>query len=355
MRKALITGGLGFVGYHLSVRLLAEGFEVDVYDNGSRGRIDAAIAALREDRRYRLVMGELGNDRDLGSLRTDYTHIFHLAAVVGVRHVLNNPYRVLIENISSLANVLSVARRQRDLHRFVFPSTSEVYAGTLQHFGIPIPTPETTPLTIPDLGQPRTSYLLSKIYGEALCHQAELPFTIIRPHNVYGPRMGMAHVVPELIARAHQAAPGGTLVVFSPCHKRTFCYVDDAIELMVRIVNSTAGLHGTFNIGSVAEEVSMATLAELVIATVGKQLIVENGPDTPGSPERRRPDLARAIAVASFVPAVPLEEGVRRTYEWYRAGHFDVVEPSVMAGRASTSSPRPATRWRGKPGGRLSR
>jgi nucleoside-diphosphate-sugar epimerase len=333
MRKALITGGLGFIGYHLSVRLLSEGFEVDVYDNGSRGRIDAAIAALQEDRRYRLVMSELANDRELG---TDYTHIFHLAAVVGVRHVLQDPYRVLIENVSSLANALSFAKRQRDLQRFVFPSTSEVYAGTLQHFGIPIPTPETTPLTVPDLGQPRTSYLLSKIYGEALCHHAELPFTIIRPHNVYGPRMGMAHVVPELLARAHQAAPGGTLVVYSPHHKRTFCYVDDAIELIVRIVTSSAASRDTFNIGSVAEEVSMATLAELVIATVGKPLVVKHGPDTPGSPERRRPDLARAMAVASFVPAVPLEDGVRRTYEWYRARHFDVVEPSVVTARAST-------------------
>ena len=99
-----------------------------------------------------------------------------------------------------LAAVSTAAARFEKL--FVFASTSEVYAGSLEHFGLPIPTPETAPLGLPDLGRPRTTYMLSKIYGEALCRHAGLPFTILRPHNLYGPRMGMAHVIPELHARA---------------------------------------------------------------------------------------------------------------------------------------------------------
>src|SRR5262249_42666036 len=147
-------------------------------------------------------------------------------------------------------NVIKVARRQTDLRRLIFPSTSEVYAGTLQYFGMPFPTPETTPLTVTDLAQPRTSYMLSKIYGEALCHHADVPFTIVRPHNVYGPRMGMAHVIPELLKRAYQAPTGGRLSVSSADHKRTFCYVDDAVEFIVRLAEAPTGLSGTFNIGS---------------------------------------------------------------------------------------------------------
>jgi nucleoside-diphosphate-sugar epimerase len=91
-----------------------------------------------------------------------------------------------------LENVLTLARDQRDFSRFLFASTSEVYAGTLQYFGMPIPTPENTPLAMTALDEPRTSYMISKIMGEAMCQQSGLPFTIFRPHNVYGPRMGMA-------------------------------------------------------------------------------------------------------------------------------------------------------------------
>src|SRR5260370_36313409 len=110
-----------------------------------------------------------------------------------------------------VGNVIGFARSETELRRLVFPSTSEVYAGTLQYFGMPFPTPETTPLAITDLAQPRASYMLSKIYGEALCQHAGVPFTIVRPHNVYGRRMRMAHAVPERLNRTHQNPTGGKL------------------------------------------------------------------------------------------------------------------------------------------------
>src|SRR5690606_19448171 len=106
-----------------------------------------------------------------------------------------------------------------------------------------------TPLAISPLEHPRTSYMLSKIYGEALVHQCGLPFTIIRPHNFYGPRMGLSHVVPELLSKIHAMADGDELVVASMDHSRTFCFIDDAIEFIVRLIDGPAGLGGTFNIG----------------------------------------------------------------------------------------------------------
>jgi len=326
MSKALITGGLGFIGYHLSSRLLAEGFEVHAYDNRRRGTIDAQVEALRANSRYRLIIGDLIDESSLQRLADNYTYIFHMAAIVGVRHVAEQPYQVLIDNVASLANVIDFARRQTDLRRLVFPSTSEVYAGTLQYFGMSFPTPETTPLAITDLAQPRTSYMLSKIYGEALCQHAGVPFTIVRPHNVYGPRMGMAHVVPELLKRTHQTPTGGKLPVFSANHKRTFCYVDDAVEFIIRLAKASAGLSGTFNIGSSTEEISIARLAELIVATVGKHLEIESAPATQGSTERRQPHLGHAITVAGYTPTVSLHEGILRTYEWYRACGFETAE-----------------------------
>lgn len=333
--KALVTGGLGFIGSHLSARLLAQGFEVHAYDNAERGTVDAWIGALRSRDGYRLILGDLKAVDGLDELDVGYTHVFHLAAIVGVENVVRQPYRVLRDNALTLARMLEWSKTNKTLQRFVFPSTSEVYAGTLESFGMKIPTPESTPLTVADLGRPRTSYMLSKIYGEALCRHAGVPFTIIRPHNVYGPRMGMAHVVPELLERAHRSPPGGRLTVFSPSHKRTFCFVDDAVELIVRIALAPAGLNETFNIGSADEETSINALAELVIRTVGKPLEIELAPETAGSPERRRPDIGLAASVASYVPFVPLAEGVRRTYDWYRTNVFDGDDPSAAGPRGT--------------------
>jgi UDP-glucose 4-epimerase len=326
MNKALITGGLGFIGYHLSARLLAEGYVVHAFDNAQRGKIDSEIDTLKANHRYRLIVGDLINEICLEQIGHDYTHIFHLAAIVGVKNVIDKPYNVLKENTLALLNVINTARRQKNLVRFVFPSTSEVYAGTLQYFGLRIPTPEYVPLTITDVGQPRTSYMLSKIYGEALCRQSGVPFTIIRPHNVYGPRMGMAHVIPELLERAHSCPDGGTLLVYSAHHKRTFCYVDDAVELIVKIASSPEGTNQTFNIGSADPETSIGTLAQMIIETVGKDLKIEPGPETSGSPARRRPDVSFVTSVAHYAPMVSLPKGLHRTYDWYCTRWFKAAD-----------------------------
>jgi nucleoside-diphosphate-sugar epimerase len=326
MKRALITGGLGFIGYHLSVRLLAKGFAVDACDNGQRGRVDAQIEALMRTDGYRLIRGDLADTAFLETLGSEYSHIFHLAATVGVKNVTAAPDRVLTDNILSLINALRFARAQPGLARFVFASTSEVYAGTLQHFGLPFPTPESTPLALGDLGEPRTTYMLSKIYGEALCHHLGVPFTIVRPHNIYGPRMGMAHVIPELLERARLSPPEGRLLVHSAHHKRSFCYIDDAIEMMLGLAMSPAGSKQTFNIGSADDAITIARLAELVVETVGTPVKIEPGADTPGSPVNRHPDVRFAIAVSGHQPRVSLPEGIRRTYEWYRARAYQPRE-----------------------------
>src|SRR5690606_4368664 len=108
---------------------------------------------------FSIVVADLRDPGSLDSVGTDYTHVFHFAALLGVQNVLERPYAVLRENISMLETMLDVAARQANLERFVFPSTSEVYVGTLQHFELPLPTPETTPLAISPLEHPRTSYM----------------------------------------------------------------------------------------------------------------------------------------------------------------------------------------------------
>ncbi|MEN8182287.1 MAG: NAD-dependent epimerase/dehydratase family protein [Myxococcota bacterium] len=323
MSKALVTGGAGFIGYHLCSRLVASGHQVDLLDDLSRGVRDRALETLIGRPELTVRVGDLRSPEAFRGLDTDYTHVFHLAAIIGVANVLDRPYAVLRDNLEMLNRMLDFCQGLGSLERFVFPSTSEVYAGTLQHFSLPIPTPETTPLALTDLSHPRTSYMLSKIYGEALCHQAGLPFTIIRPHNVYGPRMGLAHVVPELLQRAHRAEAGSALRVYSVDHRRTFCFVDDAVDQILGLAEAESATSGTFNIGSTDVETRIADLAELVVRVVGRRLTVEAAEETPGSPSRRCPDMTHTLAVVGSGSEVSLEEGVRRTYHWYRDHIFE--------------------------------
>lgn len=258
----------------------------------------------------------------LDDLGGDYARIFHLAAIVGVANVARQPYAVLEQNLVLLLNLIEFARRQRDLDRFVFASTSEIYAGTLEAFEMSIPTPETTPIAVPDVALPRTSYMLSKLYGEALCAQSELPVTIVRPHNFYGPRMGLSHVIPELLQRAHAAADGGALEVYSVDHRRTFCYIDDAVEILVRVAEVPACLGRTLNAGRQAPEVAIGDLARMIVATTGRDLSIVPLEATAGSPERRAPDMTAVTELVGYEARVSLEEGVRRTHDWYLANVF---------------------------------
>jgi nucleoside-diphosphate-sugar epimerase len=321
--KALITGGAGFIGVHLARAMLERGWRVDLVDNFTRGVLDAELDSLQGSGSVRLIERDLLAPDAFVGFDDDYDYVVHFAAIVGVSHVMGRPYDVLTDNVLMTSHVISWARRQPRLQRFLFASTSEVYAGTLTHLGDPIPTPEAVVLTLSDLGEPRTSYLLSKIYGEAMCHHAGIPFTIFRPHNVYGPRMGLSHVIPELLQRAHAAAEGESVEVFSVDHRRTFCYVEDAVEMMLRAAESAAAAGETLNIGNDAPEVTIGELALLVVKTVGKRLEIVPLPPTPGSPARRRPDMTKTSALTGYEPTVSLERGIERTYDWYRTRVFE--------------------------------
>jgi UDP-glucose 4-epimerase len=323
MSGVLITGGGGFIGAHLARLLADQGDEVDLVDDLSRGRLDADLVALQERSNVRLIEKDLLAPGALDDLGAGYELIFHLAAIVGVANVLDAPDRVLRRNIELLTAALELGTRQKDLGRFVFASTSEVYAGALALGTLPLPTPEDAPLTVTDPKLPRTSYMLSKIVGEAMSFQSGLPVTVVRPHNVYGPRMGLAHVIPELLKRAHEAADDDSLEVYSVEHRRTFCHVSDAVEMLSRAARAPEGAGETLNVGKQEPEIRIGDLAELIVQVVGRRLEVEPLPPHPGSPERRSPDMTRTSKVTGYVARMPIEDGVRDTYDWYRANVFD--------------------------------
>ncbi|MCD4708491.1 MAG: NAD-dependent epimerase/dehydratase family protein [Candidatus Sabulitectum sp.] len=321
MKKVLITGGAGFIGYHLACNLAQKGYLVDIADNFARGVKDSFLIELSNHDNVNLLDLDLLSKTSLETLDTDYVFIYHLAAVIGVQFVLKAPYEVLTKNMELLSNVIEFGRTQMHLKKLVFTSTSEIYAGTLRYFNLPVPTPESTPLAVTDLSENRTSYMLSKIYGEAMCLHSGLPVTIIRPHNFYGPRMGLSHVVPELFKKAFFGKEN-KLTVFSPDHRRTFCYIDDAVEIMRILAESETSTGEAYNAGNDSPEITIISLAENILEIAGADLVVKAGSVTEGSPRRRCPDMSKTIKATGYTPAVSLDEGLRRTFNWYKTNVF---------------------------------
>ncbi|MDC0309011.1 NAD-dependent epimerase/dehydratase family protein [bacterium] len=321
-KKVLITGGSGFMGFHLAAKLCSEGYEVDILDNFSRGPYDKDLEILSKYPNAKIIKGDMRYQTIFNSCSVDYNLVFHFAAILGVANVLERPFNVLTENISMFINVLEFAKSLKNLDRLIFPSTSEVYAGTLEYFQLKIPTPEKTPLAVSDLSMPRTSYMLSKIYGEALCWHSQVPFTIIRPHNIFGPRMGMSHVIPELLKKAFEAPNGGEIEVASVNHTRTFCFINDAIEQIKRIAELPICEGIALNVGNQTPEISMQDLAAIVVETLGKSLTITEKYDTPGSVTRRCPDMTETTRRIEYSAQCELRTGVKITYEWYRDNLF---------------------------------
>lgn len=328
-RSALITGGAGFIGGFLAQALLAAGWRVDILDNLRRGRNDAFMRQLLQNDQARFINGDLLQEHCAAQCDGPYEVIFHFAAILGVQTVLQEPFRTLADNVRLLENALFIARQQPDLQRFVFASTSEVYAGSLENIGLRIPTPESHVIALPDLAKPRTSYMLSKLYGEALVQHSGLPYTIIRPHNVYGPRMGLSHVIPQLLEKAHMAANGSEIEVFSPQHTRTFCFIDDAVEMVVRAATVPQTRNLTLNLGTQDPEYPIAELARLVVLATGKELRLRHGPETEGSPSRRCPDMSLMTMATGYASSVALGAGIAQTYDWYCRNVFGTASPEV--------------------------
>ncbi len=319
MADVLVTGGAGFIGYFTVKRLLENGHTVTIVDNLTRGRKDAELTELLQNTSVRFMEGDLTNSEFTRSLPKKVDYIYHFAAVIGVKNVMEYPDRVLSVNARSILNMFEYAKTLLGLKKILFSSTSEIYAGTLKHFGIPVPTDETVPLTLEDISSERTTYALSKMFGESVCfnygRRYHIPFTIVRYHNVYGPRMGFAHVIPEMFIKISKQTQ---VEVPSAKHTRAFCYVDDAVEMTVRLCEDETAGGRIFHIGNAAEEISIGDLARLIAGVVGKKPQWQERPPTPGSPERRCPDTRLVTEQTGYQARVDLREGLNLTYHWYK-------------------------------------
>ncbi|MBN2094119.1 MAG: GDP-mannose 4,6-dehydratase [Candidatus Zambryskibacteria bacterium] len=326
MKKILVTGGAGFIGYHLIKKLLEDdkNSEIFVIDNLQRGKLDENFSSIVSNKRIKFIQGDLTDLDFYKSLSNNFDHIYHLAAINGTRYFYEIPHEVLRVNTLTLINILEWIKNFPVKPKFLFTSSNEAYAGALETFKqLPIPTPEDVPLIVNDPFNPRWSYGGSKLIGEIFvvhyANQYHIPSIIVRPHNFYGPRAGEDHVIPALSLKIIKKMDPFEL--YSPKQTRSFCYISDAVEAMVLLMRRESIFDNKnvdlFHIGS-SKETSIKELAENLFE-IGKwkpKKIIEK-PPLPGSVDRRLPDVSKIEKIVGWKTKTSLKNGLRKTFDWY--------------------------------------
>jgi UDP-glucose 4-epimerase len=317
--KALITGGAGFVGSHLAEALLDQGGEVFVIDDLSTGSIEN-IEHLKEHPRFRYTIESILNEPVLAELVDRVDVVFHLAAAVGVRLIVESPVHTIETNVHGTERVLKLANKKRK--KVLLTSTSEVY-GKADAF----PFREDGDLVMGPTAKGRWSYACSKAIDEflALAYHKEkrLPVVVARLFNTVGPRQtgryGM--VIPNLVKQALLAHP--LTVHGDGTQRRCFAFVSDVVGQLVALAGEPRAVGEVFNVGNDREEVTILDLARRIKERTGTKSEITLVPYERAYEEgfedmnRRVPDLSKLRALTGYEPTVPLDEIIDRVVSYF--------------------------------------
>ena len=310
MAQILVTGGAGFLGSHLCERLLERGDDVVCVDNYFSGRKEN-IDHLRDHKRFELIRHDI-----VHPLYIEAEQIYNLACPASPVAYQYNPIKTIKTSTVGMINMLGLARRCRA--RILHTSTSEVYGDPEVH-----PQKEDYWGHVNPLG-PRSCYDEGKRVAESLCmnyHLAHgIPIRIVRIFNTYGPRMDPndGRVVSNFIMQALRGEP---LTVYGHGKQtRSFCYVDDLVEGLIRMMDQNTDL-GPINIGNPVEN-TMVELATAVLELTGSKSSLRYDPLPKDDPQQRRPDITKAKTILGWEPKVDLKTGLAKTIEYYRRTQF---------------------------------
>jgi len=322
-RRYLITGGAGFIGSALARRLLADGHQVVILDNFSRGKPERVPPSAE------VVHGDIRDHIDVGNAMVGIDAVVHMAYLQGTQTFYEEPRQVLDVALRGMLSLLG-ACEQWGVGELMLISSSEAY-----QVAPVVPTPEAVPLTVPDVLNPRYSYGGGKIACElmALAWQRAGVLdrvVIARPHNIIGPDMGREHVVPEFCIRMNDllrhdvaAGPIPFPIQGTGQETRSFCHVDDCVEQLALLLDYSRSQQGdaasVWHVG-VEDERTIADVAHAVARCYGREIKVVPGKLPKGSPPRRLPDTSKIRHTLGFTPKVKFDEAIENTVAWYR-GH----------------------------------
>tara|TARA_R110002110_G_scaffold148764_1_gene339912 strand:+ start:1382 stop:2290 length:909 start_codon:yes stop_codon:yes gene_type:complete len=301
--KVLVTGGTGFIGLNLSIYLAKNGAQVTICDNNFRGKLDEDAKHAVDECGLKFLKCDLTNKDDFQNLDKDYDEIYHLAAVNGTENFYKMPEKVLRVNTLAVINLLDWVVDNDIKSKILFSSSSETYATTRNK---KIPTPETVDLTIDDVHNPRFSYAGSKIIGELFflnyAKKYDLDTKIVRYHNIYGPRMGYEHVMPQFSVRILKKE--SPFKIYGGENTRAFCYIDDAVEATISVMRCDEAKNQIVNIGNEKEEVKILDLAKKMLnfSDYDVKIEIEDAPS--GSVSRRCPDISKLRELIGYYPKV---------------------------------------------------
>jgi nucleoside-diphosphate-sugar epimerase len=314
-KRYLVTGGTGFIGAALVLRLLDHGHSVRVLDNNSRGaerRLGTAVSDVD------LLIGDIRSADVVERAVEGVDAVHHLAFVNGTENFYKHPDLVLEVGAKGIINVVDACIKH-GVPELILASSSEVYQSPPK-----VPTDESAPLIVPDLMNPRYSYgggkLFSELYAINVAARRLDRVVIYRPHNVYGPDMGWEHVIPQLAARMAGLAiqaPSGVIdfqIQGSGQETRSFCFIGDFIDglMLVQERGVTANI---YHIGT-TEEVTMADLAHRIAYQLGRKINILPGPILAGSTLRRCPCIDK-LAGLGYRQKILLDQGLAMTCSWY--------------------------------------
>jgi dTDP-glucose 4,6-dehydratase len=306
-RSVLITGGAGFIGSHLCQRLLADNYRVICLDNfitGNRGN----LSKFSKNKNFNLEVCDVSKHIAISG-KVDY--VLHCASLASPKDYLKFPIETLKVGSLGTHNALGLAKKKKAV--FMLFSTSEVYGDPLEH-----PQKESYWGHVNPVGE-RSCYDESKRFAESITmayyRKHKIDTKIVRIFNTYGPRMrpNDGRVVPNFIG---QALAGKPLTVYGDgSQTRSFCYIDDLVEGLIRLMNSDQ--HLPVNLGN-PREFTIMQLVKLILKLTGSKsrIVYEKLPQD--DPRQRKPDIGKARKALNWEPVVPLEDGLKSTISWFK-------------------------------------
>jgi UDP-glucose 4-epimerase len=322
--KILITGGAGFIGSHLAEELIYRGQEVYVIDDLSTGSL-ANINHLREHGNFHLVIDSIINEAVMNELINKCDQVYHLAAAVGVKLIMNKPVETIETNVKGTEIILRLANRFKK--KVLLASSSEVYGKSLDINGAGYTLKETDDRLLGATSKRRWAYACSKTIDEFLAlayyEEKRLPVIIVRFFNTIGPRQtgqyGM--VVPNFVQKALLGRP--ITVHGDGKQTRSFIYVDDVIQAIIELMDCPSAIGEIINLGS-DKEISIGDLALKIKAMTNSSSEIVYIPYEqiygPGfeDMQRRTPNINKVKSLIGFEPKTSLEEMIKKVIEYYQ-------------------------------------